>query len=171
MVEISPHVSLAVDAIRAYVNDGKVLDVPDEVPLEMTGQSGVFVCLKKYGELRGCIGTIDPMQPTIAHEIIHNAVNAAIRDPRFLPVEPEELEVITCSVDVLTPPEPVDGICHLDPSKYGVIVECSGRRGLLLPDLDGVDTAEEQVSIACKKAMIRPSDPIKLYRFEVMRHC
>lgn len=170
MDEQSPLVGLALDAIRHYVTNGKTLDVPAELPQEMTQCCGVFVCIKKYGELRGCIGTIEPVCDTIAEEIIQNAISAAMRDPRFLPVESEELELITCSVDVLTSPEPVDGFESLDPARYGVIVECCGRRGLLLPDLDGVDTVEEQVTIACRKAGIRPGDTVNLYRFEVKRY-
>lgn len=170
MDELSPCVSLAVDAIREFVENGKTIAPPDELPEELCVRSGVFVCIKKYGELRGCIGTIEPIFETIAEEIVQNAISAASRDPRFLPVEPEELEILTCCVDVLTPPEPIDDICHLDPARYGVIVERDGRRGLLLPDLDGVDTAEQQVSIACRKAMIRPGQQPQLYRFEVKRY-
>lgn len=169
MDERSPHVCLATDAICAYVLDGTTIEPPEAVPEELRDRAGVFVCIKKYGELRGCIGTIKPSRPTIAHEIIHNAISAATRDPRFLPVEPGEVELLICSVDVLCPPEPIDDICHLHPVKYGVIVECGMRRGLLLPNLEGVDTVQDQVDIACKKAMIRSSDPIKLYRFEVKR--
>ncbi len=170
MDETSPFAGLAIDAIVLYVSEGETLPVPSALPEEMTACCGVFVCIKKYGELRGCIGTIEPMCDTVAEEIIQNAINAAMRDPRFLPVEPEELELLSCSVDVLTHPEPVDGFDCLDPARYGVIVECNGRRGLLLPDLDGVDTVEDQVSIACRKAGIRHRDGIQLYRFEVKRY-
>jgi AmmeMemoRadiSam system protein A len=167
---LSPHVSLALDAISAYVLHSKILDPPSNLPTELVGQAGVFVSLKKYGELRGCIGTIEPTQQTIAHEIIQNAISSATRDPRFLAVEPEELNLITCSVDVLFPAEEINDICLLDPYKYGVIVECDRRRGLLLPNLDGVDTVEDQIDIACRKAMINRSEPIQLYRFEVKRY-
>lgn len=166
----SPHVNLAVEAVSAYVAYGKTITPPPDLPSEFRNRAGVFVSLKKYGELRGCIGTIEPAHQTIGHEIIKNAINAATRDPRFLPVEQDELGLLTCSVDVLYPPEPIDDVCLLHPAKYGVIVQCGKRRGLLLPNLDGVDTIEAQIDIACKKAMIRPNEPIDLYRFEVKRY-
>lgn len=168
--DCSPHVKLALEAISAYVKENRVIEPPSELPPEFCGRAGVFVSLKKHGELRGCIGTIQPNQPTIAHEIIHNAINSATRDPRFLPVEPEEIDLLTCSVDVLSPAESIDSPALLDPQKYGVIVERGGHRGLLLPNLEGVDTIEEQIDIACRKAQISEGEPIKLYRFEVKRY-
>jgi len=170
MGDFSPHVSLAMEAIRAYVTEGRMIDPPNELPAELQDQAGVFVSLKKLGDLRGCIGTIEPIQPNVACEIIQNAISASTRDPRFLPVEPDELDHLTCSVDVLSGPEPIDDLRLLDPKKYGVIVECGMRRGLLLPNLDGVDTIDDQVYIACRKAMIQPDEPMKLYRFEVKRY-
>ncbi|OFX13736.1 MAG: AmmeMemoRadiSam system protein A, partial [Armatimonadetes bacterium RBG_16_58_9] len=132
-------------------------------------QAGAFVCLKIDGELRGCIGTIEPSYDSLAEEIVANAISAATRDPRFLPVEPNELPELECSVDVLSPPEPVADKSELDPKVYGVIVESGGGRGLLLPDLEGVDTVDDQVDIARRKAFISPNEPIKLYRFRVIR--
>lgn len=171
MSSTSPHVELARAAIENYVRFGRVVDVPVETPEELRSTSaGAFVCLKMHGELRGCIGTIEPVQGSLAEEIVENAISAATRDPRFLPVEGEELDQLEVSVDVLFPPEPVEGMECLDPKRFGVIVESGSRRGLLLPDLDGVDTPEQQVEIARHKAYIRNSDPIKLYRFEVKRH-
>ena len=170
MGDSSPHVKLAMDAISAYVLNGRVIEPPADLPPELADRAGVFVSLKKFGELRGCIGTIEPTQPSIAHEIIQNAISASTRDPRFLPVEPEELEMLACSVDVLAPPEPVDDLRLLDPRNYGVIVECGMRRGLLLPNLEGIDRVEDQIAIACRKAMIRLDEPMKLYRFEVKRY-
>lgn len=170
MVEISPHVALAAEAVGQYVLSGRTLEPPDNLPEELSDRAGVFVCIKKFGELRGCIGTIEPTQPTIAHEIITNAISAATRDPRFLPVEPNDLDHLACSVDVLAPAEPIEDMGQLHPKNYGVIVECGMRRGLLLPNLDGVDTVEDQVSIACKKAAIRVDEPFRLYRFEVKRY-
>lgn len=169
MGEMSPHVKLALESINAYVTTREIIVPPDEITPALCTRAGAFVCIKKFGELRGCIGSIEPVQPTLAHEIIRNAIGAATTDPRFLPVEPEELELLVCSVDVLACPEPVDEMCQLDPKRYGVIVQCEFSRGLLLPDLEGVDTAEDQVSIACSKAGIRPGMPIQLYRFEVNR--
>jgi AmmeMemoRadiSam system protein A len=136
----------------------------------MDGRAGVFVSLKKNGQLRGCIGTFEPCQENIASEIIHNAVAAGVNDPRFWPVELDEIPELDFSVDVLTPPEPVRSRDELDPKRYGVIVNNGRRTGLLLPDLDGVDTVDEQLSIACQKAGIAPDEPIHIFRFEVNRY-
>ncbi len=170
MSDVDCRVRLAMEAIRAYVTRHEMISVPRDTPAELTdNRAAVFVSLKKDGELRGCIGTIEPARPSIAEEIISNAISAAFRDPRFLPVEQEELDDLVCSVDVLTPPEGC-GIGDLDPSRYGVIVESGGRRGLLLPDLEGIDSIEEQVGIARRKGGIGPCEQVKLYRFEVVRH-
>ena len=141
------------------------------LPTEMTGRrAGVFVSLKKDGRLRGCIGTIQAVQPSIAEEIVHNAISAATHDPRFSPVGEDELEMLSVSVDVLGDAEPVTSLEELDVKRYGVIVTKGGRRGLLLPDLDGVDTVEEQIKIAREKAGIAPDEEVRLERFEVIRH-
>jgi AmmeMemoRadiSam system protein A len=137
----------------------------------MSEKAGVFVSIhKKNGDLRGCIGTFEPQQKNVAKEVIANAVSAATRDPRFEPVSPEELDNLEYSVDVLTPPEPIKDESQLDPKKYGVIVEAGWRRGLLLPDLEGVDTVDYQIDISRQKAGIGPNEPVKLYRFEVKRY-
>lgn len=165
----SPHVQLAMQAIREYVESNRILRVDDKLPEELLRPSASFVSLKKAGSLRGCIGTIEPSCPTLAEEIILNGINAATRDPRFHPVEPYELDFLTCSVDVLAPPEEIPDISLLDPLKYGVIVQSGIRRGLLLPNLEGVDSTEQQVDIARQKACISSNEQIKLYRFEVKR--
>lgn len=171
MSETSPHVRLARAAIEEYVKNRRMIDVPADTPDELKLTcAGAFVCLKMHGGLRGCIGTIEPVCHSLAEEIIENAVSAAARDPRFLPVEGDELDDLEVSVDVLQTPEPIEGLEQLDPKLFGVIVENGSRRGLLLPDLDGVDTAEQQVDIARHKAFIGNSEPIKLYRFGVNRH-
>lgn len=168
--EPSPHVQLALAAIGAFVNDGLVLDIPESTPEELlTTRAGAFVCLKINGDLRGCIGTIEPMQDNLAKEIICNAISACAHDPRFLPVDCTEYPCLECSVDVLHAPEEITAICELDPKVYGVIVESGSKRGLLLPDLEGVDTVEHQIDIARHKAYIMPNEPIKLYRFMVER--
>jgi hypothetical protein len=163
-------VQLARDTIETYVNSGDVISPPEEPTPEMQQKAGTFVSLHKFGELRGCIGTFEPTQPNVAEEIISNAISSATRDPRFPPVAPEELEDLEYSVDVLTRPKPVKNKKELDPRRYGVIVECGFRKGLLLPDLDGVDTADQQINICCQKAGISPSEPVNLYRFEVNRY-
>ena len=133
-------------------------------------QAGVFVSIHKDGKLRGCIGTFLPTRDNIAQEIISNAVSAATRDPRFDPIRPEELKWLEINVDVLSAPEKISGPEELDVKRYGVIVSSGSRRGLLLPDLDGVDTVEEQISIARRKGGIHEGEKITLERFEVVRH-
>ncbi|MFH1149919.1 MAG: AmmeMemoRadiSam system protein A [Actinomycetota bacterium] len=167
---VSEQAKLARKAVEACVRREGPPDTGD-LPSELTGtRAGAFVCLKKRGELRGCIGTIKPAHPNLAAEIAENAVSSAIRDPRFPPVTPAELGDLSYSVDVLEEPEDIPDISHLDPRTYGVIVRSGGRSGLLLPDLEGVDTAEEQVRIARMKAGIGPREPIMLQRFKVTRH-
>jgi len=166
-----PLVKLAKGTIELYVRERKVLELHDaDLAPDMKERAGVFVSLKERGMLRGCIGTFQPTEPNVANEVIRNAISAATSDPRFSPVRPEELERLEYSVDVLTAPEQVNGVAELDPKRYGVIVKAGGRRGLLLPDLEGVDAAEEQVGIAMQKAGIQPGTPVTLFRFEVKRY-
>jgi len=164
-----PLVQLAHEAIEAYVRRRQRLQPPAELTPEMQERAGVFVSLHKHGGLRGCIGTFEPTQPNVAQEIIRNAISSATQDPRFSPVQPNELADLEISVDVLSPPEPVQSMAELDPKRYGVIVECGWRRGLLLPDLEGVDTVEYQVDIARRKAGIGRDEPVQLSRFSVRR--
>jgi AmmeMemoRadiSam system protein A len=173
MASEHPLVKLAKDTIETYVRDRRIIDLPQELTPEMQGRAGAFVTLHdSHDNLRGCIGTIEPREPNLAQEVIHNAISAATNDPRFLPVRPDELGDLTIKVDVLTQPEPIDGPDELDPRRYGVIVQSARdfRRGLLLPDLEGVDTVEYQIEIARRKAGIGPQEPVKLYRFEVKRY-
>lgn len=169
---VDPFVALARRAVEAYVRTGRPLALPDGLPPELVDQrAGVFVSLHERGDLRGCIGTIDPSTASVAEEIIRNGMLAASEDPRFAPVGEDELDALSYSVDVLFPPMPVNSLDELDPTCWGVIVEKGSRRGLLLPDLEGVDTAEDQVAIAKRKAGIHPGDnDVELYRFEVVRH-
>lgn len=166
-----PYVRLARLSLETYIKTGKFLKTPNDLPDEMTkNKAGVFVSLKKYGELRGCIGTIAPVTGSIAKEIIRNAVSAGVEDPRFSPVREDELEDLVYSVDVLKEPEPVYSLDELDVKRYGVIVSAGRRRGLLLPNLEGVDTVEKQISIARRKAGINENEEIQIERFEVVRH-
>ncbi len=167
--EVSPLVRLAKETVETFVKEGKTPQ-PEELTPEMRERAGVFVSIHKFGELRGCIGTFEPTKKNVAEETIANAVSSATRDPRFPPIAPDELRDLSYSVDVLTEPEPVEGKDQLDPKKYGVIVECGFRKGLLLPDLEGVDTVDFQIDICRQKAGIIPDGPIKLYRFEVKRY-
>ncbi len=169
--EESAYVKLARETIENYIKQGKIITPPLDLPEEMINQkAGVFVSIKKFGNLRGCIGTFMPTQENIAYEIIRNAISAAVDDPRFSQVTASELGDLTISVDVLSPPEEISDVSELDPEKYGVIVSSGYKRGLLLPDLEGVDTAEEQIDIAKRKAGIYPGEKVKLYRFEVKRY-
>lgn len=165
-----PLVELAKRAVEEYVSRGKTLLLPDTLTPEMRERAGVFVCLKREGQLRGCIGTFLPSCGNVAEEILRNAICAATEDPRFLPVSKEELPSLHYSVDILTAPEKVRGREDLDPRRYGVIVVSRGMRGLLLPDLEGINTVDEQIRIAKMKAGIGPGDPADLYRFEVRRY-
>jgi AmmeMemoRadiSam system protein A len=166
-----PLVKLAKNTIELYIREGKVLQVHEEdLTPEMKEQAGVFVCLKVRGMLRGCIGSFQPTESDVAHEVVQNAISAATQDPRFQMVRANELDTLEYSVDVLTPPELVHDSRELDPRRYGVIVRSGGRRGLLLPDLEGVDTVEYQISIAMQKAGIPPGTQVELSRFEVKRY-
>ena len=164
-------VSLARESLEAYVIRRETIDVPQGLPAELLERrTGAFVSLHEHGQLRGCIGTIAPTTDCLAREIIQNAVSACSRDPRFMPVRREELPWLEISVDVLGEAEDISSMDQLDVKRYGVIVSRGGRRGLLLPDLDGVDTVEQQVSIARQKAGIAPNEKVSLQRFEVVRH-
>lgn len=163
-----PLVSLARKAITAYLA-GEPSPQPEGLE-DLGAPAGTFVSLKKEGQLRGCIGTLQAVYPTLAREVMENAVSAATRDPRFLPLTLEELHGVTISVDVLGKPEPVPGPEELDPQRYGVIVKCGLRRGVLLPDLPGITTPEEQIRIARLKAGIGTEENVELFRFEVKRY-
>ncbi|MFW6149017.1 MAG: AmmeMemoRadiSam system protein A [Atribacterota bacterium] len=169
--EESIQVQLARKSIVHFLERKQKMGPPANLPEELTiNRAGVFVSLKKDGHLRGCIGTFLPTQDNIALEIIENAVSAATRDPRFPPVTIDEVEKIDISVDILSPPEEVKDISQLDPQKYGVIVSSGFKKGLLLPNLEGVDTAKDQVDIARRKAGIYPEEKVQLSRFEVKRY-
>ena len=167
-----PYTALARAALEHYVKSGKRLEIPDGLPEEMVReQAGAFVSLHKGGRLRGCIGTIAPFCECIAGEIIDHAVSAGTRDPRFPPVSPEELSELEYNVDILGKPEKISSERELDVKKYGVIVTKGRKRGLLLPDLEGVESPEHQVAIAKEKAGIRQEDrDVMLERFQAVSY-
>ena len=171
-----PFVELARAAIEAYVRERKHLKPPRPLSPEMQARAGAFVSLHlPNGELRGCIGTIEPARDNLTEEIIENAISAATRDPRFPPMTPAELDALDISVDVLTEPTPIDSIRDQDPKKHGLIVQSlksSWKRGLLLPDLEEIDTAEKQLyyTRVHKANITNPTEPVQLYRFEVKRY-
>ena len=163
--------ALARQSLEYCVKTGDELPLPGNLPEELlTERSGVFVSLHKNGQLRGCIGTIMPTTGSIAQEIIQNAVSAGLSDTRFAPVGVEELPLLTYKVDVLLPPEPISGPEELDVKRYGVIVSKGYKRGLLLPNLEGIDTVADQIAIARRKGGIPEDAEVKLERFEVIRH-
>lgn len=165
------YVSLAKQALEKYVQKGEVLSQNAANTALLSEKAGVFVTLYKNNRLRGCIGTINPTQPNVALEIIHNAIASGTEDPRFPQVKKEELTDLVYSVDVLKAPEKIFSINQLDVKKYGVIVRGSSyRSGLLLPNIEGIDSVEEQVDIARQKAGIRKGEHYTLERFEVIRY-
>ena len=173
-----PYVQLARFSLESYITAGKRItraDLKDArwncLPSEIfSREAGAFVSIHKDGALRGCIGTILPTKSCVAEEILQNAISAAVNDPRFSPIREDELPYLEMSVDVLDTPEPISGPEELDVKKYGVIVTSGRKRGLLLPNLDGVDTIDQQIEIACRKAGIYEDEDYSLERFEVIRH-
>ena len=166
---LHPVVELAKETVESYIREGKLPRLGELNP-EMKERAGVFVSLHKHGQLRGCIGTFEPDKDNVAEEIMANAISSSTRDPRFPPVTASELDELEYSVDILTKPEPVTDISQLDHKKYGVIVESGWKRGLLLPDLEGVESVEEQIAICRLKAAILANEPVKLYSFQVRRY-
>jgi AmmeMemoRadiSam system protein A len=165
-------VALARRAVESYVRDHAVMRVSPPAG-ESARRAGVFVSLHlPDGSLRGCIGTTEPQLGSVEEETVANAISAAAADPRFYPLTEAELAGLDISVDVLGPAEEVDSVEDLDPKRYGIIVRTiDGRRALLLPDLEGVDTVEQQLRITCRKGSIDPNiDQYRIYRFEVERY-
>jgi MEMO1 family protein len=164
--EHCPHAiaELARRAVEAYVEEGRILE-PEALPDELPDRAGVFVTIRERGALRGCVGTIEPTAASLGEEVVRSAVLAATDDPRFLPVGCRDLPWLTYEVSVLGEPEQIAGLESLDPRIYGVIVVSGRRRGLLLPDIPGLDTAEQQVGIARQKAAIGARESVELYRF------
>jgi AmmeMemoRadiSam system protein A len=170
--EHHPLVELARAAIETYVKEHRRLR-PDDAPIPiMEPPAGAFVTLHTQSshELRGCIGTIAATEPTLTQEIISNAISAATRDPRFPPVGCDELDDLEIDVSVLYPPEPIQSEAELDPKCYGVIVQHGWRRGLLLPDIEGIDDAQTQVRYARMKAGINAREPVEMFRFRVEKY-
>ena len=169
---VDPYVRLARLSVETFVRTGRPAALPSDTPEELLQQrAGAFVTLHERGELRGCIGTISATESSIALEIIRNGIHACSRDPRFEPVRENELDHISYSVDILGKAEAIQSPDELDPHRYGVIVTKGWKRGLLLPNLDGINTVADQLSIAKRKAGIDPTDTdVQLERFEVVRH-
>ncbi len=167
----NPYVSLARLTVESFVRDERLIDPSVlELPEGMRTRKAAFTTIKKDGVLRGCIGTVEPMHSDLAHEIVANAYCAAFEDPRFPSVHTDELAELTYSVDVVYPPEKVSDVRMLDPSTYGIIVTSGVKKGVLLPMIEGVDTAFKQLEITLEKAGIDPREPYVVERFKVMRH-
>ncbi|MBN2654595.1 MAG: AmmeMemoRadiSam system protein A [Nitrospirae bacterium] len=166
-----PYAELAKAAVEEYVRSRKILPEPDDLSSDLQSKAAVFICLKSHGDLRGCIGTLLPAYKNLFHEIVHNSIAASTKDPRFEPVSADELGDIEYTVDVLSEPQEVNDISELDPKRYGVIVSKGNCRSLLLPDLEGVDSVQEQLRIAKIKACIATDDDnISISRFSVQRY-
>ena len=168
---VDPYVALARETINVYIKEHRIIDIPKDISEELLNtKRAVFVSIHENGDLRGCIGTLYPVTNCIADEIISNAIAASTRDPRFPPITEFELDDLEINVDVLTEPEQIKDESELDPKKYGVIVSSGFKKGVLLPDLEGVDTVEEQIAICKRKGNIHDDEIINLKRFEVIRH-
>lgn len=186
---MNPYTLLAKSAVENYINEGKIIETPEDLPEEfLKRRSGTFVTIEKNGELRGCIGTYLSTRANIAEEIIHNAIAAASEDYRFGPIKTEELPHLSYTVYILNSPEPVKDIGELDPKNFGIIIKSQGfssgsdaifntapkschKTGLLLPGLEEVDTVEKQISIACQKGGIDPTkEKIFIYKFTAEKH-
>ena len=165
-----PYVRLARQTVEHFVQTGKAPETVDTLPEMLEQRAGAFVSIKKRGQLRGCIGTTQATQASLMLEIVQNAISACSRDPRFKPIRPDELSELVYSVDILSPAEPIASEKELDAKRYGVIVRKDNRQGLLLPDLEGVDTPAEQIAISKQKAGIAQEEEVQLWRFEVIRH-
>jgi len=170
------YIKLAKDTIKNYLLYNKTIEIPKDLPAEMLEQrAGIFICFKNKGELRGCIGTYLPIYENVAQEIINNTIAAATQDHRFISVKADELDQLKISLDILSEPErvPEEEIEKLDPKVYGVLVKSADgfKSGLLLPDLEGIETVDEQISIACQKAGLNPyTENFIVYKFKVARH-
>ncbi len=182
------YVLLVKEALENYIKEGKIITPANDLPKEFfQRKAGVFVTIKKNNKLRGCIGTYLPTKKNIAEEIIHNAIAAAAEDYRFGPIQPAELPLLSYEVSILSEPKSVKDIKELNPKKFGIIVKSQGfsspdvifnpaptpyqKTGLLLPDLEGINTIDKQVSIVCQKAGINPkTEKISIYKFTVEKY-
>jgi AmmeMemoRadiSam system protein A len=153
------------EAIETYLRERRIIDPPASVPPDLKQPSAAFVTLRKHGELRGCMGSVLPTESSAAREIIRYAIASAVRDPRFEPVQLDEVPELTVSAQLLDPPEPVASVKELDPAVYGVIVRSGDRQGLLLPGIEGIETVAEQIAAVCEKAGINQRGPLRLERF------
>jgi hypothetical protein len=164
-----PYIALAQESVHHYLNHREKLSCPEPLSNDFKSRSGAFVCIKKLKQLRGCIGTLEPSEPNLAMEIIENSLKAALRDPRFSPVTTEELQDLTYSIDVVSPLEKISTLEELNPNIYGLVVRSNGKQGVLLPDLEEVNSIEDQIRICRTKGKISNDEPVEMFRFKVDR--
>ena len=164
-----PLVKLAISSVEHFIETGESLPCPEPLPKYLNQNAGTFVSIKKKGALRGCIGTITPKYKNLAEEVIQNAVRAANQDPRFDPIEKIELAGLIFSVDVLTPLEKIENLKGHDIKKFGLMVKGKEKEGLLLPNLDIIKSADQQLKVCLKKGGFKENDAYELFRFEVKR--
>ncbi len=164
-----PLVKLAMRSAEHFIETGKPLTCPDPLPESLKKNAGVFVSIKKQGSLRGCIGTITPKYKNLAEEVIQNALLAASQDPRFNPIQQKELPSLTFSVDVLTPLEKIENLQGHNIKQLGLLVQGEGKQGVLLPDLENIKSAEQQLKVCLKKGGFNSLDTYEIFRFEVKR--
>ena len=165
------YINLARNSIKNYILYNRKIEVPKNISDELINKKGgVFVSIHEHDRLRGCIGTIYPTTTNIAEEIINNAISAATKDYRFEPISKEELDYLEINVDILGEKEIINSLDELDIKKYGIIVTSGYKRGLLLPDIEGINSIDEQIKIARKKGNIEDNEEITIERFEVIRH-
>jgi AmmeMemoRadiSam system protein A len=166
---VHPLVKLAIQSAKYFIETRKALPCPDPLPDNLKQNAGSFVTIKNQDSLRGCLGTLTPKYKNLAEEIIRNAIRAANEDPRFEPVEKKELPSLTFSVDVLTLPEKINGLTGHNVKQFGLIVRGAEKQGVLLPDLDNIKSANQQLKVCLKKGGFKDSDTYELFRFEVKR--
>jgi AmmeMemoRadiSam system protein A len=166
---VHPLVKLAIRSVEHFIETGNPLPCPDPLPNNLKQRAGTFVTIKNQDSLRGCIGTLTPKYKNLAEEIIRNAIRSANDDPRFDPVEKRELTSLTFSVDVLTPPEKINDLKEHNIKQFGLIIRGKGKQGVLLPDLDNIKSANQQLKVCLKKGGFTDSDTYELFRFEVKR--
>lgn len=164
-----PLVKLAIQSVGHFIETGKPLPCPDPLPDNFKQKAGAFVTIRNQGSLRGCIGTLTPKYKNLAEEIIKNAIRSASEDPRFDPVEKIELPSLTISVDVLTSPEKINDLETHNIKQFGLIVRGEKKQGVLLPDLDNIKSANQQLKVCLKKGGFKDDDTYELFRFEVKR--
>jgi AmmeMemoRadiSam system protein A len=164
-----PLVRLANQAVKHFIETGEPLPCPDPLPDNLKQKAGTFVTLRNEGALRGCIGTLTPKYNNLAEEVIKNAIRSASEDPRFDPVEKRELPSLTFSVDVLTLEEKINDLKEHNVKQFGLIVRGEGKKGVLLPDLDNIKTANQQLKVCLKKGRLSHDDKYELFRFKVRR--